>query len=57
MEKRAEKLGWRPQFPWAIIGDWIDSRPGLELVERRRLSPLGLFTIARVRKNAGASAG
>jgi phosphatidylethanolamine/phosphatidyl-N-methylethanolamine N-methyltransferase len=57
MEKRAEKLGWRPQFPWAIIGDWIDSRPGLELVERRRLSPLGLFTIARVRKNVGASAG
>ena len=53
MEKRAEKLGWRPQFPWAIIGDWIDSRPNLELVERRRLNPLGLFTIARIRKDAG----
>lgn len=53
MERRAEKLGWRPQFPWEIIGDWIKSRPGLELVERRRLNPLGLFTIARIRKTAG----
>ena len=53
MEKRAEKLGWSPQFPWAIIGDWINSRPGLKLVERRRLNPLGLFTIARIRKTAG----
>ncbi len=53
MEKRAEKLGWRPQFPWEIIGDWIKSRPGLELVERRRLNPLGLFTIARIHKVPG----
>jgi phosphatidylethanolamine/phosphatidyl-N-methylethanolamine N-methyltransferase len=53
MEKRAEKLGWRPQFPWEIIGDWIKSRPGLELAERRRLNPLGLFTIARIRKVPG----
>jgi phosphatidylethanolamine/phosphatidyl-N-methylethanolamine N-methyltransferase len=51
MEKRAEKLGWRPQFPWEIIGDWIASRPELELVERRRLNPLGLFTLARIRKS------
>jgi len=50
MEKRAEKLGWRPQFPWETIGDWIDSRPNLSLAERRRLAPLGLFTLARVRK-------
>ena len=53
MEKRAEKLGWRPQFPWEIIGDWIKSRPGLELIERRRLNPLGLFTLARIRKVPG----
>ncbi len=51
MEKRAEKLGWRPQFPWSIIGDWIAARPNLELVERRRLAPLGLFTLARIRKS------
>jgi phosphatidylethanolamine/phosphatidyl-N-methylethanolamine N-methyltransferase len=51
MGKRAEKLGWRPQFPWEIIGDWIASRPDLELLERRKLNPLGLFTLARIRKS------
>lgn len=51
MERRAEKLGWRPQFPWSVIGDWIDGRPDLTLLERRRLSPLGLFTLARIHKS------
>ncbi|MFZ9501242.1 MAG: class I SAM-dependent methyltransferase [Beijerinckiaceae bacterium] len=52
MEKRAEKLGWRPQFPWETIGDFVDSRPDLTLLERRRLAPLGLFTLARIQKAA-----
>lgn len=51
MERRAEKLGWHPQFPWSVIGDWIDARPDLALLERRRLSPLGLFTLARIHKS------
>jgi phosphatidylethanolamine/phosphatidyl-N-methylethanolamine N-methyltransferase len=51
MERRAEKLGWRPQFPWSVIGDWIDARPDLALLERRRLSPLGLFTLTRIHKS------
>ena len=51
MERRAEKLGWRPQGPWSVIGDWIDARPDLALLERRRLSPLGLFTLARIHKS------
>jgi phosphatidylethanolamine/phosphatidyl-N-methylethanolamine N-methyltransferase len=51
MERRAEKLGWRPQSPWSVIGDWIDARPDLALLERRRLSPLGLFTLARIHKS------
>ena len=50
-ERRAEKRGWRPQFPWSVIGDWIDARPDLALLERRRLSPLGLFTLARIHKS------
>lgn len=54
MGRRAEKLGWRPQFPWDIIGDWIASRPDLELLERRKLNPLGLFTLARIRKSPAA---
>lgn len=51
MAKRSAKLGWRPTFPWEIIGDWIDSRPDLELVERRKLSPLGLFALIRIKRN------
>lgn len=46
----APKLGWRPQFPWSIIGDWIDMRPDMELVERRPLPPFGLFTMTRIRR-------
>lgn len=46
----APKLGWRPQFPWAIIGDWIDRRPEMRLVERRRLAPFGLFTFVRIKR-------
>lgn len=52
MGRRAEKLGWRPQFPWSVIGDWIASRAHVELVERRTLNPLGLFTLARLRKTS-----
>jgi phosphatidylethanolamine/phosphatidyl-N-methylethanolamine N-methyltransferase len=34
-----------------VIGDWIDARPDLALLERRRLSPLGLFTLTRIHKS------
>lgn len=50
MAKQAAKLGWRPQFPWSIIGDWIAARPEVELLERRTLPPLGLFTLVRLRR-------
>jgi phosphatidylethanolamine/phosphatidyl-N-methylethanolamine N-methyltransferase len=46
--RRSASLGWRPQFPWSIVGDWIARRPDIELVERRTLAPLGLFTLARL---------
>jgi phosphatidylethanolamine/phosphatidyl-N-methylethanolamine N-methyltransferase len=50
MGNHAHKLGWRPQFPWSVIGDWIAARPDIELLERRTLAPLGLFTIVRLRR-------
>jgi phosphatidylethanolamine/phosphatidyl-N-methylethanolamine N-methyltransferase len=46
----APKLGWRPQFPFAIIGDWIAGRNDMKLVERRLLAPFGLFTLVRIRR-------
>jgi phosphatidylethanolamine/phosphatidyl-N-methylethanolamine N-methyltransferase len=43
-----DRLGWRPEFPWSVIGDWIAARPGATLLERRPVPPLGLFTLARI---------
>ena len=48
--KKSASLGWRPEFPWAILGDWIAARPDMRLVERRRIAPLGLFTLARIER-------
>ena len=42
------ELGWQPEFAWSILGDWIDSTPAVRLVERRKLPPFGLFTLARI---------
>ena len=48
--QRSASLGWHPQFPWAVIGDWIASRPDMTLAERRPLAPFGLFTLTRIAK-------
>ena len=24
LARRSASLGWRPEFPWSVIGDWID---------------------------------
>jgi phosphatidylethanolamine/phosphatidyl-N-methylethanolamine N-methyltransferase len=50
LDRVAPKLGWRPQFPWSIIGDWIDQRADMNLVERRLLAPFGLFTLIRIQR-------
>lgn len=50
LAKSSAELGWRPEFPWSILGDWIDANPGVRLVERRKLPPLGLFTLARIER-------
>src|SRR5215813_6115585 len=46
-----DKLGWRPVFDQErvmVCGD-------LELFERRRLRPMGIFTMLRFRKNASVA--
>ena len=48
--KRSAALGWRPEFPWTILSDWLAARPELILTERRRLPPFGLFTLTRIKK-------
>jgi phosphatidylethanolamine/phosphatidyl-N-methylethanolamine N-methyltransferase len=48
LAKCSAELGWQPEFAWSILGDWIDSTPSVRLVERRKLPPFGLFTLARI---------
>ncbi|MCP8936888.1 class I SAM-dependent methyltransferase [Alsobacter sp. SYSU M60028] len=50
LARRSASLGWRPEFPWALIGDWIAARPDMDLVERRALPPASLFTLVRIRR-------
>ncbi len=52
LARHTRDIGWRPEFPWSRVGDWIDVRPGLHLLERRKLSPFGLFTLIRIGKTA-----
>jgi len=50
--RRSASLGWRPQFPWGIIADWIAAQGNARLLERRTIAPLGLFTLARILRAA-----
>ena len=50
LAKCSAELGWRPEFEWSILGDWIDSTPCVQLVERRKVPPFGLFTLARIKR-------
>ena len=48
--RRSATLGWHPQFPFAVLGDWLARRPDMRLLERRTVPPLSLFTVVRLRK-------
>jgi phosphatidylethanolamine/phosphatidyl-N-methylethanolamine N-methyltransferase len=50
LAKCSTELGWRPEFGWSILGAWIDSTPCVQLVERRKVPPFGLFTLARIKR-------
>lgn len=50
MEPFADRLGWHPVFPI----ERITGRPGLSLIERRPLPPMGIFTLVRFRKQKPA---
>ena len=52
----ARQLGWRPEFPWARLSTWLDRTPGMRLIERRPMPPLGHFALIRFGKDALAAA-
>ncbi len=51
----ARRLGWRPEFPWARLTDWVERREDIELIERRPMPPLGHFSLIRFGKRGRAS--
>ena len=53
--RRAAALGWRPEFPWWIVADWLARRPDVTLLERRKLAPLNLFTLIRLKRENGST--
>jgi phosphatidylethanolamine/phosphatidyl-N-methylethanolamine N-methyltransferase len=50
LAKNSTALGWRPEFPWRILADWLSGKAGFVLAERRPLPPFGLFTLVRIKK-------
>ncbi len=46
LHRHAGRLGWNPEFP----RERILGQSGLELVNEKRLSPFGLFTLLELRK-------
>jgi phosphatidylethanolamine/phosphatidyl-N-methylethanolamine N-methyltransferase len=48
----ARRLGWRTEFAWERYAEWVRRTPGVRLVERRAMPPLGHFSLIRFRKEA-----
>jgi phosphatidylethanolamine/phosphatidyl-N-methylethanolamine N-methyltransferase len=51
----ARKLGWRTEFSWDRYVQWVARTPGIRVVERRPMSPLGHFCLIRFGKDAAAA--
>jgi phosphatidylethanolamine/phosphatidyl-N-methylethanolamine N-methyltransferase len=50
----ARKLGWRTEFAWQRYAAWAARTPGMRLIERRAMPPLGQFALIRFRKDDAA---
>lgn len=56
LAQNARKLGLRPEFPFQRLAAWAQAHGGAELIERRKVSPLGVYTLVRFRRAAAQSA-
>jgi phosphatidylethanolamine/phosphatidyl-N-methylethanolamine N-methyltransferase len=48
----ARKLGWQPEFSWTRLEQWMDASGSVRLIERRRMPPLGHFSLIRFERLA-----
>jgi phosphatidylethanolamine/phosphatidyl-N-methylethanolamine N-methyltransferase len=49
----ARKLGWRTEFSFDRYARWTAQSPGMQLIERRAMPPLGHFSLIRFAKDDG----
>ncbi len=48
----SRQLGWRSEFPFKIFTNWAKRTPGIRLLERSPVPPLGHFSLVRFGKDA-----
>ena len=41
------RLGWRPEFRWDRLAQWVARHGGVRVIERRAMPPLGHFSLIR----------
>jgi phosphatidylethanolamine/phosphatidyl-N-methylethanolamine N-methyltransferase len=49
----ARRLGWRPEFRWQRLAQWVERHGGVRVLERRPMPPLGHFSLIRFGRLAG----
>jgi phosphatidylethanolamine/phosphatidyl-N-methylethanolamine N-methyltransferase len=54
--RHAHTFGLRPEFPFQRLEAWAENHGGIVVAERRRVAPLGVYTLVRFRKRSGAEA-
>src|SRR5258705_9665415 len=52
----ARRLGWRPEFRWGRLAQWVERHGGVRVVERRPMPPMGHFSLIRFER-VGQGAG
>ncbi|MGZ3410389.1 MAG: class I SAM-dependent methyltransferase [Xanthobacteraceae bacterium] len=51
----ARRLGWRPEFQWARIANWVSRTHNVRLIERRPMPPMGHFSLIRLVREANSA--
>lgn len=49
----AKRLGWRPEFRWARIANWVAKHGGVQVIERVPMPPMGHFSLIRIGRLVG----
>jgi phosphatidylethanolamine/phosphatidyl-N-methylethanolamine N-methyltransferase len=54
--RHSRQLGLRPEFPFARLAGWAEAHGDAEIVERRKVQPLGMFTLVCFRRSERSAA-